>query len=80
MIHDVRFTDIHSSPKEMQPSRTCVSYGEDCISKSEFSDFDARKTISRIWFILHPMNFDLDYQGHKVTALNFMKALQLTML
>ncbi len=30
MIHDVRFTDIHSSPKEMQPSRTCISFGEEC--------------------------------------------------
>ncbi len=31
MIHYVRFTDIHSSPKEMQPCRTCVSFGEECI-------------------------------------------------
>ncbi len=29
-MHDVRFTDIHSSPKEMQPRRTCVSFGEEC--------------------------------------------------
>ncbi len=34
MIHDVRFTDIHSSPKEMLPRRTCVSFGEECIIKT----------------------------------------------
>ena len=32
MIHDVRFTYIHSSTKEMQPLRTCISFGEECIS------------------------------------------------
>ncbi len=26
----VRFTDIHSSPKEMQPRRTCISFCEEC--------------------------------------------------
>ncbi len=32
--HNVRFTDTHSSSKEMQPSRTCVSPGEECMTSA----------------------------------------------
>ncbi len=37
MKYNVRFTDIHSSPKETQPSRTGVSFEEECMLILKFA-------------------------------------------
>ena len=37
MMHNPRFTRIHSSPKETQLQTCCVSFGKDCTLRTELS-------------------------------------------
>ncbi len=30
MMFDIKLNDVHSSPKERQLQKTCVSFGEEC--------------------------------------------------
>ena len=67
MIHNVRFTYIHSSPKEMQSSRICVSFVEECtrkLTKLNISHFTVFVIIIT-WFVNIPF-----YCQNWVTAKN----------
>ncbi len=39
MTFGIKLNDVHSSPKERQLQKTCVSFGEECIGRSLHTGF-----------------------------------------
>ncbi len=42
-----KFTDLHSSPKERQLQKSCVSFGEEC-SALESKDLQQKKGVHKL--------------------------------